>query len=53
MDKKFLSIESMQELLEIKGSREVWRIIEAIPNWQDRIANRQLFFMAGGSLEEN
>jgi hypothetical protein len=51
-EKKFLSIDEMSDKLEKCGSRELWLAIERIGKWQDRIAYRQLFFLAGGSLDE-
>jgi ADP-dependent phosphofructokinase/glucokinase len=51
MDKKFTSLEEMQEKLEQFGSKEIWRRIENIANPFDRIIMRQIFFNAGGTLE--
>lgn len=51
MEKKFLSIEEMQEKIGQFGDRTIWQNIESLSNWQERIAFRQLFFIAGGNLE--
>jgi len=50
-EKKFVSIDEMKEKLEGFGEKAIWQSIEKIGNWQDRVAYRQLFFLAGGSLE--
>lgn len=52
MDKQFISIDEMQEKLSEFGDKTIWQRIEKIGKWQDRIAYRQLFFLAGGSLED-
>lgn len=52
MDKQFLSIDEMKEKIEQFGNWGIWRIIESIANWQERVAYRQLFFLAGGNLEK-
>jgi hypothetical protein len=51
MDKQFLSIDEMKERLEQYGHKQIWLSIEKINNWQERIEYRQLFFIAGGSLD--
>ena len=52
MDKQFLSIDEMKEKLEEFGSKAIWQSIEKIGKWQDRVMFRQLFFLAGGDLED-
>jgi hypothetical protein len=52
MEKKFVSIDEMQEKLEEFGVKQVWLSIEKLGVWQDRVAYRQLFFLAGGNLDE-
>jgi hypothetical protein len=52
MDKQFVSIDEMKEKLEEFGAKQIWLSIEKIGSWQDRIGYRQLFFLAGGSLED-
>jgi hypothetical protein len=52
MDNQFISIDEMTEKLEKFGAKQVWLSIEKIGNWKDRIAYRQLFFLAGGSLDD-
>jgi len=49
-EKKFISIDEMKDKLEEYGHKTIWHNIEGIGNWQDRIAYRQLFFLAGGEL---
>ena len=51
-DKKFVSIDEMQDKIEEYGEKALWQNIEQLGNWKDRVAYRQLFFLAGGSLEE-
>jgi len=51
-ERKMISIEEMQDKLEEYGHRAIWYNIEGIGNWRDRVAYRQVFFMAGGSLED-
>jgi hypothetical protein len=50
-ERNFVSIEEMQEKLAEAGDKMVWQNIERLGNWKDRVAYRQLFFMAGGSLD--
>jgi hypothetical protein len=52
MDKQFISIEELQDKIFKLGSQVMWGEIEKINNWQDRVAYRQLFFLAGGSLDD-
>jgi len=52
-ENKFVSIDEMKERLENFGSKRIWETIEMIGDWKDRTMYRQLFFLAGGSLEEN
>jgi len=51
-EKKFVSIDEMQEKLAEFGNKQVWLSIEKIGKCQDRLAYRQLFFLAGGNLDE-
>jgi hypothetical protein len=52
MEKKFISIDEMQEKLAEVGDKMVWQNIERLGKWQNRVAFRQLFFQAGGNLDE-
>jgi hypothetical protein len=52
MDKQFVSIDEMKEKIERFGAKRIWQNIEKIGNCQERVAFRQLFFLAGGSLED-
>jgi len=52
MDKREISIDEMQEKLEEFGIKTIWQNIEKIGNWQERIIYRQVFFQAGGSLDD-
>jgi hypothetical protein len=52
MENKFVSIDEMKDKLEAFGNKQVWLSIEKIGNCQDRIGYRQLFFLAGGNLDE-
>jgi hypothetical protein len=52
MEERFVSIDEMKEKLGEFGNRQVWLSIEKLGKWQDRVAFRQLFFLAGGNLEE-
>lgn len=52
MDNKEISIDEMKEKLAQFGDRQVWLSIEKIGKCQDRVAYRQLFFLAGGELED-
>ena len=45
-------IDEMEEKLNVFGNKQIWLSIEKIGNWQDRIAYRNLFFLAGGSLDD-
>jgi len=51
-EEKYVSIDEMKDKLEEFGSRAIWGNIEKIGNWKDRTAYRQLFFIAGGDLED-
>jgi len=51
-ERKMISIDEMRDKLEEYGHRAIWHNIEGIGNWRDRVAYRQVFFMAGGSLED-
>ena len=46
------SIEEMKDKLEEYGSQQIWLNIEKIGNWKGRVAYRQIFFEAGGTLKE-
>ena len=48
-----ISIDGMRDKIEQCGHKAVWLAIEKIGKWQDRVAFRTVFFMAGGELEEN
>jgi len=52
MDNQFVSIDVMKEKLGQFGDKVIWQTIEKIGNWKDRVTYRQLFFLAGGSLDE-
>ncbi len=52
MDKQFLSIDEMKERLECVGNKRIWASIEAIKDPLERLSFRQLFFLAGGSLDD-
>ena len=52
MDKQELSIDEMKEKLESYGNKHIWKSIEAIKDPLERLSFRQLFFIAGGSLDE-
>lgn len=52
MEERFVSIDEMKEKIGEFGNRQVWLSIEKLGKWQDRVAFRQLFFLAGGNLEE-
>jgi len=52
MDKKMLSIDEIKDKIFKLGCKKLWESIEKIGNWQERIAYRNLFFLAGGSLDE-
>ena len=51
-ERKMISIGEMRDKLEEYGHKAIWHNIEGIGNWRDRVAYRQVFFMAGGSLED-
>lgn len=51
-EKKFVSIDEMTEKISEYGAKAIWLNIEKLGNWQERTAYRQLFFIAGGSLDE-
>jgi len=50
--KRFVSIDEMTEKISEYGARAIWLNIEKLGNYQERIAYRQLFFLAGGELDE-
>lgn len=52
-DRQMISIDAMKEKLEKYGQKAIWKNIEGIGNWRDRVGFRQVFFLAGGSLDEN
>lgn len=51
-DRQMISIDEMKDKLEEYGQKAIWHNIEGIGNWKERVAFRQLFFLAGGSLDE-
>ena len=51
-EKREVSIDEMKEKLEEFGSKTMWQSIEKIGEWQNRVMFRQLFFLAGGELED-
>jgi hypothetical protein len=51
-EKRFVSIDEMKEKLDEYGNKTIWLNIEKIGNCQERLAYRQLFFLAGGELGE-
>jgi hypothetical protein len=51
-EKKFVSIDEMKDKLEEYGNKAIWKNIEGIGNWKDRVAYRQLFFLAEGNLDD-
>jgi len=51
-EKRLVSIDEMKEKLEEFGAKQIWQSIEKIGKCQDRIMFRQLFFLAGSSLDE-
>jgi hypothetical protein len=51
-ERDFISIDEMKDKLGEVGSKMIWQNIERIGNWRDRVAYRQLFFLAGGSLDD-
>ena len=52
-DRQIISIDEMRDKLEEYGHKAIWHNIESIGKWQDRVAFRQVFFLAGGNLDEN
>ena len=52
MENKFVSIDEMKEKLAEAGDKMVWNNIERLGKWQDRVAFRQLFFLAEGNLDD-
>jgi hypothetical protein len=52
LENKFVSIDEMKDKLAEFGDKIIWHNIEKIGNWKDRVMYRQLFFLAGGSLED-
>jgi hypothetical protein len=53
MENRITTIEEMELRLEQYGHKAIWETIEKIGQWQDRIAFRQIFFLAGGKFGEN
>jgi hypothetical protein len=51
-EKRFISIDEMTEKIAEVGDKMVWQNIERLGKWQDRVAFRQLFFLAGGELDD-
>jgi len=52
MDRQFISIDEMKDKLGEVGNKMIWQNIERLGNYKDRIAYRQVFFLAGGSLDD-
>jgi hypothetical protein len=50
-DRQDISIDEMKNKIEDLGGKAIWVAIEKIGNWQMRVAYRQVFFLAGGSLD--
>jgi hypothetical protein len=46
-----INIEEMKAKLGEVGARVLWGYIEKIGNWEIRVAYRNVFFLAGGSLD--
>jgi hypothetical protein len=53
MENKFISIDEMKEKLDTFGSTQIWQSLEKLGNWKERVAYRQLFFLAGGNLDDD
>jgi len=51
IDENLLSINEMEDKIGEHGDNAVWQGIERVSNLKDRLAYRQLFFLAGGDLE--
>jgi hypothetical protein len=51
MEENLISVEEMKSKLEESGNKALWGAIERISNWKGRLAYRQIFFLAGGSLD--
>jgi hypothetical protein len=52
-EREIISLDEMKDKLEEYGHKAIWHNIEGIGNWKDRVAFRQVFFLAGGNLDEN
>jgi hypothetical protein len=52
-ERQMISIDEMKDKLEEYGHKAIWHNIEGIGKWQDRVVFRQVFFLAGGNLDEN
>jgi hypothetical protein len=50
-DRQDISIDEMKDKIMDLGDKPIWVAIEKIGNWQTRVAYRQVFFLAGGSLD--
>ena len=46
-----ISIEEMQSKIGEYGAKTIWLNIERIGDYQSRVAYRNVFFLAGGSLD--
>ena len=46
-----IDLDLMKEKIEQSGSRVIWTAIEKLGNWKARVAYRNVFFLAGGSLD--
>lgn len=51
MEENLISVDEMKSKLEELGASVLWGHIERIGNWKGRLAYRQIFFLAGGSLD--
>jgi hypothetical protein len=45
-----IDVEEMKDKIEQYGNLEVWKTIENIKYWKDRVKCRQYFFLAGGII---
>lgn len=51
MEDRAISLDEMKDKIAEVGDKAIWQAIEKIGNYQDRVAYRQVFFLAGGSLD--
>ena len=52
-ERQIISIDEMKDKIKKYGHKAIWKSIEGIGKWQDRIAFRQIFFLVGGNLDED